>query len=325
MPSEIVLVAPALDGLVVPDEGPSPTDAAAAYLTSLQSPASRRTMRSSLDTVARLLGHAGMETCPWARLRHEHLQALRTILAERYAPTTANKHLHAVRGVLRQAFLLRQLSADAWQRVRELKPVRGSRPPAGRALSYGEVEALFRACETGTRQGARDAALVALLYGCGLRRAEALGVDLADLDLADLDRGAATVVVRGKGNKHRVAPVPPGTRAALAAWLAVRQSSPGPLITSVLVGWRGRPRRLSEAHAALALDRLARAAGLRHFSPHDLRRTYASHLLDRGVDLAMVKQLMGHASIATTTKYDHRAAAEAARAAMGLHVPFGGT
>lgn len=312
-------VVPARDADAVAAEA-SPV---AAYLSTL-GPLSRATMLDSLNRLARLLSAGAHDawTFAWTALGYARLQALRTTLAERYAPATANRHLSAVRGVLREAFRLGMISGDDYQRARLVGQVRGDRPPAGRALTRGEVAALFAACDPTTAGGARDAAALALLYGCGLRRGEALGVAVADVDL---DRGE--VRVRGKGNKHRVVPAPPGARAAVRAWLAVRGAAPGAVLVRVTTrgAWAGPARPLADRSLWAAVARVARRAGVRAFSPHDLRRTYASHLLDQGVDLALVKALMRHANLATTLRYDHRPAAAAARAAMDLHVPFGET
>lgn len=294
---------------------PSPV---ATYLATL-APISRRTMLDSLQRMANLLAPDGYDawSFPWTDLHYEHLQALRTKLAERYAPATANKHLAAIRGVLREAFRLGQLPPETWERIRLVKSVRGSRPPAGRSLTRGEVGAMFAACDPATARGARDAAALALLYGCGLRRAELQGVLRTDLDAV-----AGTVLVRGKGNKFRIAPMPAGTLAALLAWTKILGDTDGPLIVATTRGGACLGRSLSERGIAIMLNRLARVARIRPLSPHDLRRSFATQLLDLGVDLAMVKILMGHASIATTTRYDHRDETAARIAAWGLSVPF---
>jgi site-specific recombinase XerD len=139
-------------------------------------------MRQSLDAIAHLLtgGLADSMSVDWSRVRYQHSQAVRARLAETYAPATANKMLAALRGVLREAWRLGDMTADDFQRASDLATVRGETLPAGRALGAGELAALMGACaKDAGPAGARDAALLALLYGGGLRRSEAVALDVA--------------------------------------------------------------------------------------------------------------------------------------------------
>ena len=138
---------------------PADRHPAAVYLASLGSAKSRTSQRSALEAIARELGAAGdLNAVPWARLRYPHVAALRTRIAEKYAPATANRFLSALRGVLQQAKRLGQMSAEDCASACDVKGVKGSREPAGRALSAAELGALFRACDVATTAGARDAA-----------------------------------------------------------------------------------------------------------------------------------------------------------------------
>jgi integrase len=169
-----------------PEAPPHQRHPALVYLARL-SPGSRPTQRQALDTIAGLAsgGRCDLQTIPWWELRYPTTQALRTALADRYAPATVNRHLAALRGVLREAWRLGYLSAEDYHRAADLKAVRGERLQAGRSLSQGELRALFAACEVDSSPaGVRDAALLAVLYGAGLRRAEAVALELADYDAA---------------------------------------------------------------------------------------------------------------------------------------------
>ena len=134
------------------------------YLASLSDGPSRASMRSALDQVARILTRnqeADTFQIPWNLLRYDHMAALRSRLAELYAPATANKMLAAVRGVLRSAWQLETIDTDAYTRAIAVKAVRGTRLPAGRALPAGEIRALFDVCAGDrTPAGSRDAARV---------------------------------------------------------------------------------------------------------------------------------------------------------------------
>jgi integrase/recombinase XerD len=198
------------------------------YLAGL-APGSRRTQVAALRIIAMLVSPEATElTLAWHRLDYAHTSAIRSKLAERFAPATANRMLAATRGALKAAFKLGLMSADHMTRACAVDPIRGSRVMKGRALSKGELLALFEACDPSKAGGARNAALLGLLYGGGLRRAEVVALDLADFDAA-----TGKLVIRGKGNKERTAWVTNGSRDALDAWLLYRGDEPGPLFMPV--------------------------------------------------------------------------------------------
>jgi len=189
-------------------------------------------------------------------------------------------------------------------------PAREVRPPAlpkrlPKALDVADVEKLLAAAGPGDGPLVRrDRALLEFLYGTGARISEAVGCAVDDLDL---DTGA--VLLHGKGGKTRLVPVGGYARAALSTYLArarpdlVRAGRGTP---AVFVNARGGP--LSRQSAWTILRRAARRAGLRvdgphGVSPHTLRHSYATHLLDGGADIRVVQELLGHASVTTTQVY----------------------
>jgi site-specific recombinase XerD len=251
---------------------------------------------------------------PWPRLRYEHTSAVRAALVTRYAPATVNQALAALRGVLREAARLGLLSAEDLARACDLKPAKGSRLPAGRALEPAELRQLLDACDLDTAGGARDAALLALAYNCGMRRAE-----LVALDLAHYDAAKRQLRVLGKGNKERPAYVTAAAE-ALDRWLARRGCAPGPLFLPVNSAERIGARRLTDQAVLYLLGRLAERAGVATFSPHDIRRTFIGDLLDLGADISVVQQLAGHALVTTTQRYDRRGEAAKKKAARLLRL-----
>lgn len=296
------------------------SDPVAVYLAQL-SANSRRAVRADLNVIAGILSHgeADLEGIPWHLLRYEHVAAIRQRLAEQYAPASANRMLSSLRGVLRESWNLGLLTAEEYQRAISIKPVKGSRLPAGRALPAGEIRTLFRACAEDDRPaGVRDAALLAVLYGAGVRRAEAV-----QLDLADFDAGTGEVRVRsGKGNKDRLTYVQGLGCMAVEVWIDVRGSDAGPLFLPIHRSGKLQVRRMREQSVYDILARRATAAGIPSFSPHDLRRTFAGDLLDAGADISTVQQLLGHASVTTTQRYDRRGETTKRRAAGLLHIPY---
>lgn len=302
---------------------------AAVYLASLGSDASRRTMRAALDTMAGLMtgGQADALTMPWHLLRYQHTQALRSQLAARYAHSTANKHLSALRRVLKEAWRLGLMDSDDYRQAADIENVKGETVPAGRALTSGEIAALLNDCAGDTSpNGARDAAIIGLLYGCGLRRAE-----IVALDLDDYDPDSGRLVVRGKRNKERTVYVRNGAAAALADWLAIRgesvEDTPALFLPTrkgghIVTRQGSAPARLTTQAVYKLLQKRADRAGVPAFSPHDMRRTFISDLLDRGADIVTVQKLAGHASPNTTARYDRRPEEAKRRAQELLHVPY---
>lgn len=148
---------------------------AAVYLASL-APGSRRAMLGALNTIADLVssGQADAHSLDWSALRFQHTTAIRSALAERYKPATVNKMLSALRQVLKQAWRLGQISQEEYARAADLKGIDAQTLPAGRSVPTGEILALMTECGNDlTPAGARDAAIVAVLYSGGLRRGRA--------------------------------------------------------------------------------------------------------------------------------------------------------
>ena len=215
---------------------------AAVYLMSL-SASGRRTQKTALDEIARMLAgdQAGALSCNWAAVRYPHAAAIRTKLAETYAPATANKMLSALRRVLKEAWKLGYMSAEEYQRAVSIANVPGQTLPPGRELGQGEIYSLMLQCASdNSPAGIRDAAMIALLYSCGLRRAE-----IAALDLDHLETETGKLLIDGKRNKQRTAYSISGTQEALADWLTIRGDEPGPLFWPIGKGGKLRNRRLS--------------------------------------------------------------------------------
>lgn len=318
MPADIIPASPATPALL-PQQGAA-RHPVAVYLASL-APSSRRPMLQALHTAADILttGHADAYSLQWQELRYQHTQALRAALAERYAPATANRVLSAVRRVLLECRRLGLLSSEDYAAAADCGRVKGERLPAGRQVEAGERAALLAVCsQDASPAGARDAALIGVLYSAGIRRAEAAALDLADYDATT---GAVTVRA-GKGNKERLTYVAVGARDALADWLSIRGPRPGPLFCPLTKSGGVLYRPLTGQGVYSILARRAQQAGIKTLTPHDLRRTFVGDLLDAGADLATVQKLAGHASPMTSARYDRRDEA-AKRAAVGrLHVPY---
>lgn len=258
------------------EAGVAPTgfDPAAAYLDQLGE-GSRRTMR---EAVTKLASWASDDRCgphdlPWHRLRIEHTAALRTRLQSSLAPATANKHLAALRGVLKQCWRRGLMTAEAYQRAIDLPPVRGASPRKQNRLGALELRKLAQVCAgDSSPAGARDEALLALLYGANLRRSEAVALELTDYDL-----GSGGLLIRNaNGRTPRRFVANDDARGALERWILIRGPEAGPLFNPVNKGGRIERRRLSEQAIYIACQKRAAEAGLPPTSPEDLRRADVS-------------------------------------------------
>jgi integrase/recombinase XerD len=206
------------------------------------------------------------------------------------------RHLSAVRGLYRYLLDERRIARDPTEHLDSPRPAR--RLP--RTLSVEGAVALVEAPDTTRPDGVRDRALLELLYACGLRASEALGLRVEDVNFA-----AGYVIVTGKGNRQRL--VPAGAQAL--DWVRRYLGTVRPR----LVRRDGAPLFLNRSGGGLSrqalwslIRRAARRAGLRSaVSPHTLRHSFASHLLERGADLRSVQAMLGHVDISTTQIYTH--------------------
>jgi integrase/recombinase XerD len=256
--------------------------------------------RRDLERYGAFLRGRGIEDA--ARADHDLVAAF---VAERSASTredgrpyrTASlvRLLSAVRSFHR--FLLREGDAADDPTVGVVRPRLPRTLP--RPLPREEVERLLTSPQEGTVAGIRDRAILELLYGAGMRVSELVGLDVDDVDLDD-----GSVRVFGKGSKERIVPLGRFAREAVASYL--RRSRPA-LATSrsraaLLLNQRGG--RLTRQGVSRILGQHARRAGIRRrVTPHTLRHSFATHLLEGGADVRVVQELLGHASVATTQVY----------------------
>ncbi len=287
----------------------------ALYLAQL-APGSRRAAAFRLGRCAELAGLVG--PVEWGKTTYAQAVEIRGRAAEAYAPRTASAIVAALRAVCRVAWRVGDMEGEEYHRICDLPPIRGESAPVGRYVARGELRALFGACGAGPG-GDRDRLLLAILFGAGLRRAELC--DLTEADIVAEGAGALVVVRRGKGRKGRRVPVGAAVWTLTERWLGSRGPGPGPLLCSVTRGGRLSGRALSGEAVRQRLATLAARAGVGCVRPHDARRSFASDLLDRGVDLAVVARLLGHASIQVTAGYDRRGEVAARDAADLVSLP----
>jgi integrase/recombinase XerD len=262
---------------------------------------------ADLDVYLAFLADAGVADAA-AITRETILDHLIALRKAGLSARSVSRHLSAIRRF--HAFLRdeRITTADPTQGFDTPRLVR-SLP---RVLSTDEVERLMAAVDTSKPQGLRDAAILELFYSCGLRVSELAKVPLRDVSLEE-----SSARVRGKGSKVRLVPLGHQAIARMQAWLAVRNA--GRVRDDTLfLGRTGK--RMSRAAVWQVVKRHARAANLRqNLTPHMLRHSFATHLLDNGADLRAVQEMLGHADIATTQIYTHVSTERLSRAHREFH------
>jgi integrase/recombinase XerD len=265
----------------------------------------RRLAAHTLESYARDLGAlaafaAGREQRPEALDRKDLDEFVREQRAQGLAPRSVARRVAAVRGFYKFLVVDRALAASP---ADDLRPPHAW-PALPTVLSIEEVDRLLAAPDVATPLGTRDRALIELLYATGLRVSELVAVRMADLHL---DEQYLTCV--GKGSKERLVPI----GEAAAGWVRryhrdarpqlVRQPSRAP---RELLFVNARGGRLSRVGFWKILKRYAREAGLpASLSPHVLRHSFATHLLERGADLRAIQMMLGHADLSTTQIYTH--------------------
>ena len=267
------------------------TETPAAFLRYLavEKAASPHTLKSYGNDLRQFEQFLRSEAVAVSALTPRHVRAfLVSLHARGLDPVSIARKLACVRSWLR--FLVRR-------GVLERNPAREVQAPRlpKKLASFLPVDEAHDLMEAGDRTQPREAAILELLYASGLRVSELTG-----LDVDDVDRDARTVRVLGKGKKERIVPYGRKAARALEAWLAHRGSARGPLFPSAH-GLRMPPRTVYGLVRAAA----RRAGIVRKVSPHTLRPSFATHLLDGGADLRAIQELLGHSRLSTTQRYTH--------------------
>ena len=288
-------------------------------MMSVERAAAKNTLTAYAKDLADAQGFLRGRRSDLATASAEDIEAYFGALSDRgLSPATASRRRSAVRQFYRFALGETWRADDPSRRVDA--PKRGRALP--KVLSRDEVDRLIAAAGAKDGgQGARLACMVELIYASGLRISE-----LTALPLAALARDPAFLMVRGKGEKDRLAPLNPAARTAVKVYLEMRKSflPKGDAANPWLFPSRGKAGRLTPRRFAQLLDEAAADAGIdpARVSPHVLRHAFATHLLEGGADLRVVQKLLGHVDIATTQIYTHVASDRLAEVVATKH-PLG--
>jgi len=279
------------------------------YLTRL-APSSQLTMRYVLQDAADRLGFEdiNLEDIDWHLLQPEHVMALVAALREEgYAPNTSSLYVNAVRGVMNEAWRMSLISQDHLLKMRSVKAMAGTRLSQGRNLRRTLIRELMEVCAADPRpQGLRDAAVIGILYGSGMRKSESVNIELGQVNFDE-----RSLQVTGKGNKQLIKYAPAWAFAKLEAWLAFRRSQlkPGEQDDRFLFNRIRRGSHITrERITKHAIYYIARQRGEQvgvKIMPHDFRRSFITRVIEE-YDLSIAQKLAHHTNIQTTANYDVR-------------------
>jgi integrase/recombinase XerC len=295
--------------LPVTDPRTSLTNPLTLYLARL-APSSQLTMRYVLQDAADRLGFEDhdIEEIPWHNLQPEDVIALvATLRTDGYAPNTSSLYVNAVRGVMNEAWRMSLISQEHLLKMRSVKGIAGTRLSQGRNLRRTLIQELMAVCAADPRpQGLRDAAIIGILYGSGMRKSESVNLDLNQVDFAE-----RSLRVTAKGNKQLIKYAPAWAFAKLNDWLELRRSllKEGETDDSFLFNRIRRGSHITrERITKHAIYYIARQRGAQvgvKIMPHDFRRSFITRVIEE-YDLSIAQKLAHHSNIQTTANYDVR-------------------
>ncbi|HNU73465.1 MAG TPA: tyrosine-type recombinase/integrase [Deltaproteobacteria bacterium] len=212
-------------------------------------------------------------------------------LHSRYSRSTINRKLSSIRGFFDFVMARQGLDANPFSHVRSLK----KREELPKFLSPEEMADMIEGVGP-----LRDRAILELFYSTGIRVSE-----MESMNCMDVDRGSGFILVTGKGSKQRRVPVGKKALSVICGYLEGR-GIPDPLYCAEPLFLNSRGKRLRSRSIRLIVDQWSKRMGLsRHVSPHVIRHTFATHMLDAGADLRAIQEMLGHASLSTTQRYTH--------------------
>jgi len=282
------------------------------YISGLRKKSSQDTARAVLQSIARHLNQQSIYDIRWTKFDLNTMNQLVTVLEiANLAPDTIVLYGAIVKGVLRKAYLLEQISQLQYDRVCSVNLPLGGTKRSHQIISFADFEVFLQQFAGHTNAKRRNMAIFSLLIGCGLRRFEITKLMISNLDLAN-----SRLRFSGKGGKVRQVSMHPKTLAQLERWLEVRGNQDGPVFLRVYKNdaidnaylKASASKELGEfCLSNHSIYKLCQKFGLinqtRHIAPHSIRRSYATQLYNNRVDLKVIANLMGHASIKTTELY----------------------
>ncbi len=281
------------------------------YLNGLAA-SGRRSCYSQLNTVRQVLNWPKpLEEQPFHLLSYSQLEMLKVqMLNQGQARKTINRAIQLIKGIVNAAYSLELISHKDLMRIKSVKSVKNQSSDKGQALSPENINKLLKEMKMKSDWvGIRDLAIFTMLLSTGIRRTE-----LCNLELADYISEVGQILIRsGKGGKFRRQFLPKWSISSIEQWLRIRGSNQGPLFLA-----RGCFKGLSSDALYRLVVKRTKTILNRRYTPHDLRRTYITELLNSGADVLTVSRMAGHANVSTTQLYDKRGIEAQIQAAQAL-------
>ena len=289
--------------ILLPDSVTIRSNPAFMYLFSLNSTFSHQTMKYIILRISRIFGYSSIIDTDWSILTRQHVQVLiKTLQKEKKAPSTISLYLSAIKGIALEAWSLNIITTDEYQRIKAVKNPKGIRLSRGRALSSDEQSRLLTFNKNNSDPiHIRNMALLSLLIGCGFRRSEIVSINIDNINFND-----HSIQIIGKGNKERISFVPDWAWSRLETWLEIRPDNINAIFLRIRRENNILDQRLSHHGVYFIVKKYQHILHLDNLSPHDLRRTFATSLLEYNIDLLTIKDAMGHSNVSTTQIYDKR-------------------
>lgn len=235
----------------------------------------------------------------WCAINYAELLKLRRKFIDKgLKATSINSYISTFKSVCREAWRLNVIDTDCYMRIKDIQGIKGNSELTGRALTPVELNNAIN-CNNNDIKSIRDSAVIAVGYGCGLRSFEIAQIQLKDIT-------GNKIVVHGKARVIRTVYLPKFAFKALKRWLHIRGCKSGALFSSLTKNHRLLNHGISVRTIGDIIDKRCDDLNILRFTPHDLRRSFATNLLSSGVDVFIVQKLMRHANINTTRIYDMR-------------------
>jgi len=270
----------------------------------MESVLSIRTKASVLKQASRLLGDGSVESMVWADFCRADLLEIKDVASSNgMSPSGINNYIATLKGVVREAWLDGQITAEEYEKIRLIKGASGKRAGKADPVSENDSARLFEELALVDSEIAiRDLAVFTLTLGCGLRRTEVITLDISDLNLSD-----RSVVIKGKGDKEEIGYFSSRVKDSLRRWIDdVRGDSPGPLFCRIRKSGDVTLKRLTSQAVYYRLKFWLRSLGLPDYSPHNFRHAFGTRLLEMGYDISIVQNALRHSDISSTVIYDRR-------------------
>jgi len=297
----------------------SKSNAAKIFIQSTSTELTAKRTTKVLNYLCKLINETNINTFKWSEINHNIILDLRfEFISKNLKPASINTYISALKSVSREAWRLNQISTETYMRIKDVQRVKGSSIGTGRYLRKEELKSIVNykpEVPNSTKQTKliRDSAILAITYGLGLRANEVTTIEICDYK-------NNKIIVNGKGSFITTMHMPEFAIKALNKWICIRGDYEGKIFSTLLRGGKLLRKGISTRTVADIIQERHLQAGILKFTPHDLRRSFATNLLNAGVDLSLVQKLMRHKKIETTRIYDMRGEEEKEEAIKQL--PF---